>query len=799
MKKLLFIRYSFLFVLVLFCSLYFLNNLPLSFEGDNFGDSLCINEIMILNRNSFMDSNGEYEDWVEIYNKSGEPINMKGFGLTDDRNNLHKWVFPDVTIKGKSYLIVWASGKNRSGNIRDLHTNFKLKAADELVILSSPDGRWNDIVKFEKTSENTSYGRSSDGGEAFSAFDNGTPGSSNNEGIALRDGLAADKLDVPHFSLEGGVYSGAVYLTLSSAMEGVNIYYTMDGSVPTEKSVLYKEPIKIMPQDKKATIIRAISCKNGYKKSSIITHSYFVTNAYMKYDLPIVSLVSDPIDLFDYDRGILVKGKIYDNWVKNNAPNGINTRNIEANFTQRGRRWERGANLEIFESGKKIMNQGIGIRVFGGYSRVNPIKSLALFARYAYDDQDVFRINFAKDANQNNDIALSKLILRTPSTDHAGALFRDEMIQSLIPGFVQLDTQQSRTCIVFLNGEFYGIYNIKEPYDSKYFYNHYRVDYKDIVVLENPTGVAGIEVNEGFAGDEMHFNRMQAFITSNNMELETNYDYAMSMMDMSNFIEYNILQIYSVNRDWPGNNVKVWRKRTEKYEPDAPYGNDGRWRWLVFDMDYGFGLFNTNTGYEMDMINFATEAKGPVWPNPPWSTAILRALLENDEFKGQFINTFADRLNTIYKEEAVLRQIEFYRLLYYPYVEEHINRWGESGVNISSWEKQIDFMKEFAVKRPDYVRKHIVNYFHLPGLADVSLNVGIGGKVKINTLLIESSSSSWKGTYFKDLRITFQAIPEEGYVFEGWSGYMESKNSDISIELKDDINLKAAFSRGNSK
>jgi len=288
-----------------------------------------------------------------------------------------------------------------------------------------------------------------------------------------------------------------------------------------------------------------------------------------------------------------------------------------------------------------------------------------------------------------------------------------------------------------------------------------------------------------------------AFITSNDMKSKKNYDYVKSMMDIDNFIEYNILQIYSGNRDWPGNNLKVWRKRTEKYEPTAPYGNDGRWRWLVFDMDYGFGLFNTSSGYKTDMISFATETKGPTWPNPPWSTAILRALLQNDEFKTQFINTFADRLNTIYKGETVLKQIDYYKQLYYPYVPEHIKRWNESGVNMSSWEKEIDSVKEFAVKRPDYVSEHILNYFHLSGLATINLDVSEGGKVKVNTLTIDSNGLTWKGTYFKGLKVTFQAIPEKGYVFNGWTGAMESKDKNISIELKDNTNLKPIFSKEN--
>ncbi|GAA0720962.1 hypothetical protein GCM10008905_10790 [Clostridium malenominatum] len=796
MKSLLYKRYAFVLILVVFCGFCFLkhpNNPSVSFNNS----SLCINEIMTSNRSSFKDSDGDYESWVEIYNKSETAINLKGFGLTDDRNNLRKWVFPDVTIEGKSYLLIWTSNKNRYEGLRDLHTNFKLKASDEVLILSSSDGKWNNIVKLENISDNISYGRTHDGETVFSTFDNGTPGSSNNVSVPLKDGLKASKLDEPVFSVKGGIYSEEFYLTLRKTMEGVDIYYTTDGSVPTEKSFLYKEPIKILERDKGGTIIRAIACKRGHKKSNTITQSYFINNAYTKYNLPIVSLVSDPVNLFDYDEGILVPGKIYERWAKTQTQETINTRKIEGNFTQKGSKWERESNVEVFESGKEIINQGIGIRVFGGYSRNNLIKSLALFARHAYDDKDVFNIALTDNTNHQTDTASSKLMLRTPATDHLGAFFRDEMIQSLVPKTIKLDTQRNRTCIVFVNGEYYGIQNIKEPYNKDYFYNHYKIDLEDIVVLENPTGEAGINVSEGFVGDEMLFDRMKAFITSNDMKLKDNYEYVKTMMDMDNFIEYNILQLYSANRDWPGNNIKVWRKRTEKYEPNAAYGQDGRWRWLIFDMDYGFGLFKTKGGYEFDMISFATEANGPVWPNPPWSTAILRSLLENDEFRSQFIKTFEDRLNTIYKTEEVLKQIEYYKQLYYPYVEEHIKRWNE-GMNISNWEKEIDSLKVFAEKRPDFIRQHIVNYFNLSGMTEINIDVGEGGKVKVNALTIDSNSSTWKGTYFKGLYITFQAIPEKGYVFKGWTGDIESKDEKISIELKGNTNLKALFSKKSS-
>lgn len=145
---------------------------------------------------------------------------------------------------------------------------------------------------------------------------------------------------------------------------------------------------------------------------------------------------------------------------------------------------------------------------------------------------------------------------------------------------------------------------------------------EDIVIVNNPTGIAGVEIQEGYAGDEMHYNHMIKYIEEHGAKSQKDYEYIKTKMDVDNFIEYNILQIYCDNRDWPGNNVRIWRKRTQAYEPNSLYGHDGRWRWLVFDLDYGFGLFKGESPVQNNSLEMATQADGPYYPNPPWSTFV---------------------------------------------------------------------------------------------------------------------------------------------------------------------------------
>ncbi len=788
-------RYIFILICLIFIVFFAIKSNRHTILEKDYNNLLCFNEIMINNRNSTKDKDSDYENWVEVYNMSDKEINLNGFGITNNNEDLFKWKFPDVSIQPHSFLIVWLSGKDRVDNIRDLHTNFKIKPDNDILVLTSPDSSWNDILHLQKTSENISYGKKPDGIGAFFTFENGTPCRSNNI-KTLIDGVNATRLDEPKFSTNGGLFNRKINLTLSTDEENSKIFYTLDGSEPTRDSLLYKDRIEISPKKKSATIVRAILYKDGYQQSNIVTHSYFVDESFLTdYDIPIVSIVTDPKNLFDDDYGIYVAGEIYNNWLKKNE-NEI--KNIPSNYTQEGKKWERKAHVEIFEEDRiNNINQNIGIRIFGGYSRHNTVKSLSLFARKSYDDKDTFDYEFSSDNYSKGNIqSLNKLVLRTPSTDYNGSFFRDDLIQSLIPSTLNIQTQKSQTCVVFINGQYYGLHSIKEAYNKNYFYSYYNIAEDDVVILKNPTGIAGIEVSDGFAGDEMHFNKLYSFIKNNDMANSENYEYVKTFLDVENFIEYNIMQIYCANRDWPGNNIKIWRKRTSKYMPDSFYGHDGRWRYLLFDLDYGLGLYTNNTAkYDFDMLKFATEDNGPIWPNPPWSTMMLRKLLENNEFREQFINTFADRLNTIYSENVVSKKITDFETLYSPYVKDHIEKWDIFKNDVSEWEKQVNILEEFAKNRPKYVRQHIINYFNLNGLSNLYIDVTEGGTIKINNIFLDSSSLPWKGIYFNDTMISAEAIPNEGYEFVNWSGDVSFTSSKINIKLKETYKLKATFKK----
>lgn len=765
--------------------------------------NLVINEVMVNNRNSVRDEDGDFEGWIEIYNRGDKAVNLQGFGLSNDSKRPFLWTFPEVMIEPKSFLIVWTSSKNKSKSGSHLHTNFKMKTKDKVVILTEPKTKWDDIFVLMPMGDNISYGRKPDGGSELHGFDGGSQDEANISEILI-EGPNTERLEGPLFSHNGGFYTQAFELILKASETNATIYYTLDGSAPTKESLRYTTTISIQSKTNEATVVRARLYKDGYPKSEIITQSYFVDkNIYDAYNTPVISLVTDPKNLFDYEKGIYIAGKVFDDWKMDN-PNLKTNQITPANYNRRGKRWEREASIEFFEpEGKRGFVQNIGVRTYGGYSRASNIKPLALFSRKCYDDREYFTYDFFDDnakklTNNSENNQLSRILLRTSSTDSKYALFRDAFIQDLMQTPVILDTQSSKPCIVYVNGEYYGIHNIRESYNKNYIRNHYDVKDDEVVIIKNPTGIAGVEIQEGHVGDEMHYNRMITYVKEHGLKIDSNYNFIKTQIDIDNFIEYNVLQIYCDNRDWPGNNVRIWRKRTQAYKPNEPYGHDGRWRWMVFDLDYGFGLFKGDEVAENNSLERATEHNGPDWPNPPWSTVLLRSLLKNDEFKNQFVNTFADRLNSIFLPEIVVDKIEAMEEIYHPNIQDHIIRWNLHQNKIENWKEEIRVLKNFAIKRPKYVRQHIVKYFGLSGINTIRVEMNGGGTVRVNSINIEQTDTPWEGTYFNDIPITVEAIPKPGFKFAGWDGINKSQDKIITINLSQHSYLKAVFKKDKS-
>lgn len=549
------------------------------------------------------------------------------------------------------------------------------------------------------------------------------------------------------FSVKGGFYEDRVLLELRSP--GASVYYTLDGSEPNRKSKKYKRPIKI----KETTIVRAIARK-GKKKSKRYAHTYFIDEP--KSTFPTVSIGITPSILFDTETGLYMQGAdaIDSLWTKDGA-NFWSKKEVETH-------------TEIFEAdGKCEFNSGTGFRLFGGMSRLFPQKSMTIIARDRYGKKNFKHKIFGKKGNKKYKF----LVLRNSGSDWGKSHFRDALMTSLLDEW-DIEKQAYRPAHVYLNGKYWGIYNIREKVNRYFIADHNEVDKDSVDLIEHRRAVK--------RGSRKHYLKMLHYMEENDLSDPSRYAYLKSMMDVDNFMDYQIAQIYYDNQD-AGGNIKFWRPQTIS----------GRWRWIMYDTDWGFSLHNPKA-YKTNSLEFHTEADGPAWPNPPWSTFILRKLLENPEFKRAFINRFADYLNTSFKEEHVAAKIdEFYKRLA-PEMPRQLKRWQLSK---KRWKTHIKRMRTFAAKRPAYVRRHLKAMFDTGGLAELKLESNHGGEVVINDNL-KIRNDTFSGIYFENLPVRLKAIPNFGYRFSHWEGVgIDEDVNEVTLRLAADRQqvVKAVF------
>ncbi|HHX17971.1 MAG TPA: dockerin [Clostridium sp.] len=621
----------------------------------------------------------------------------------------------------------------------------------------------------------------------------------------------------PIFSQQGGFYTQPFMLHLSTQDQNARIYYTTDGSVPTpgsEGTFEYSGGIQI--QDKteepndlsmisnissdrfqgwiepkgqlfKGTVVRAVAVNQGGAMSSVVTQSYFVDpNGIQRYRLPVISVVTDRDNLFDNQIGIYVNG----------------------NYENRGEEWERPVHIEFFEeNGSLAFSQNAGIRIHGGYTRNYAQKSFRLYAREEYDEQKWFEYNFfpgLKGKGTGESLQkFKRLLLRMSGNDSQYTMFRDGLMQGLV-SHLNVDTQAFRATVLFLNGEFWGIYNVRERYDDRYFQGHYDLDRKNVALLSIVGSIEEvIDVDEGTEEDAQDYRNIVNYIRQNNIKDKSTYGYLNTKIDIDSYIDYLITHIYFANTDWPANNQALWKYKTDngQYNPNAPKGQDGRWRWAIKDTDFGFGLAYGGQVNHNTLLYASSEGRG-FGAAPDWSVFLFKTLLENDDFRNNFINRFADHINTTFVPERVNEMIDQKSDDIAHIIEEHNRRWNK----IEGWDKEVRVLRDFADRRPSYVINHIVNRFKDNGVlqsASINLSTEIDkGFIRINSIDINEKTpgvknpAQWSGVYFEGVPVTIKAIPNEGYKFEKWEGINDDiYNDTITINPQNNMNIRAVFKK----
>lgn len=532
------------------------------------------------------------------------------------------------------------------------------------------------------------------------------------------------------FVPEGGFFTDAT--TVNLLAHGAAIYYTTDGSRPTTNSQRFTAPIPT----KKTTVLRAFAVLKG-EKSSVFSNTYFVNEP--ESSLPVISLSISSSVLFDPERGLFVKGT--------NANDSL-WMQPGANFWSRR---EVSANFEFYETdGKLVLQDQVGFRLFGGMSRLFPQKSIALVARSRYGDNRFRHPIFGKNGLKK----FKYLVLRNSGSDFGKTHFRDALMSHLVRHW-DLELQDYRPAHVYINGKYWGIYNLREKINRFYIASHFNVDADSIDLIEH-------RLTRRY-GSTRHYQQLIRFLEKNSLANDANFAHVASQMDVNNFLDYQVAQIFFDNQD-AGGNIKFWRPQSAK---------GGRWRWILFDTDWGFGL-NDPKAYRNNSLAFHTEPNGPNWPNPPWSTLILRKLLENKSFQNQFINRFADRLNDCFASEEVLADIEAFHEKLKPEMPRHLERWR---LKEQTWQAEVQVLRNFAKERPAYMRRFLMEKFNTGELRKVSLDIAHGGKVFINETV--DFRDSFSGLYFEKVPIRLRAVPDLGYRFVRWEGEAVSSESPV--------------------
>ena len=484
--------------------------------------------------------------------------------------------------------------------------------------------------------------------------------------------------------------------------------------------------------------------------------------------------------------------------------------------------------MEMFEpDGDGGFRQNVGVKIFGGWgSRGYPQKSMAIFARQEYgrgkiqhqlfpdkevDSFESFVLRNSGNDNQSTWLTYPRTEIKafTPPVSYGSyfvncnfTLFRDAMVQSLARE-TGLDTQGYRPAVLYLNGDYWGIYNIREKLTEHYVESNHGVPSDEVDLIEG--------YGSANSGSATAYNRMRSYVSSNDMNDPEHYQVVgEEHLDIGNFIDYHLVILWGRNFDI--GNIKCWRPQTD----------NGTFRWLVYNQDYAFNLWKPEVyipamrrnfaDYE-DMFEFHTNSSGggTGWPNAGGRTLLFREMLESDVFRERLILRSADLFNHLWSTDRVIERIDEMAAVIRSEIPSHLERWSWAAIqergfgfphkeedeplNLEHWERNVEVMRAFARDRPAQFREQLMDHFGFEnGTAEVGITIQNAdkGQVVVNTLTVPSDS--WSGIYYQDLPITIRAVPNEGATFTGWSGAVTGDAAEMTVTLNAvAVSIEAAF------
>ena len=529
-------------------------------------------------------------------------------------------------------------------------------------------------------------------------------------------------------------------------------------------------------------------------------------------DMKVVSLVTDPDNLFGYEQGIYVRGKTYDDYQQEQqqqqpggpgqGPGGwqipgwggwggggfnmMNPWEIPANYNQKGRDWERVASFEMFDSGESVVKQDVGIRIKGAASRNSVQKSFTIYARQDYGKSDLeydfFDGTATKAKNGKTIKKFDNIVIRNGGNDAGGFYFRDSVNQQLVSDRA-FATQAMSECILFIDGEFWGIYQITEKVGDDYITSHYGIDKDDVALIKNG------DLEEGRDQDLEEWNQLLQGIANGSVS----YEQFCEKVDIQSYMDYFVAEIYIANSDWPQNNVAVWRSNA--VDPENPYA-DGKWRMFLFDTELGQGMYGTqqNSASADSFSRIRQNNNEHDYMSPAFTK-----LMSNKDFALAFSRTFMDIANYNFDTEKTTAEVNKFTKYKEP-VTDTYKRFSFTTQGESKFQQEANTVASFYNSRFDNAVRTLNRAASLSnGLNSVTVqNDSSKGKIKLNTLNL--SESGWTGKYHSDYDMTATAQPLEGASFDHWeitgaeltSGSKTSAT--ISFKATGNVTIKAVYS-----
>ncbi|MBQ4600251.1 MAG: lamin tail domain-containing protein [Oscillospiraceae bacterium] len=587
---------------------------------------LMISEVMPSNNRYLLQTDGEYYDWIELVNISASPIDLADYTLSDTADDLGLLQLPNQILQPGQRVVVICSG-NTALTGSYIQAPFTLSREECWVYVSHKDGSLSDYIRVSKAPYQGSVGRNT-GDTTVVYFTTPTPGEENISGVA-------QIAEVPFVKTPGGIYNGVESVSVVLSGEG-QIYYTLDGSEPTQASPVYTAPIILT----KSTSLRAVCFSEGKLPSNIVTASYIINE---NHTLPVVTITADPQAMF--------------------GNNGI--------YTRYTRDIEIPCNLTLYEADAEGFTVDCGVKLHGHTGLTLDKKSFKINFRSRYGTDVLGYPVFGEEG-----LSVFDALCIRAGQDYPQSIFREELFSSLCQDMSDnVLTQDNKFCILYINGEYWGIYNLKEAFTEEYYAQHRNVSAESVTIVQAPVDY----------GTEIH--QFMQFLKKQRMADDANYEYAASVINVESLIDWMIIQGYCTNGDVQ-QNLRYFRS-TE---------NGNRWEMAFYDLDWAFYRhrpFANIIGHEFS------------WQH----MMITNNMMNNAQFRQQFLERLSYHMGNALSNQNVLARIDYFEQLLLPEIPRERDRWGGT---LEGWKNMVQRLRNF-----------ITNNDHLGDIVD-HLKVYIG-------------------------------------------------------------------------